>query len=246
LHRHATAAISDTGPQTSRLTNVPETAQLAAVSFRRARALAAAVAIICGCQRQGKSVGELVGTYAIDGALVENTCGMMALPTVNPLNFQVEVRQSGRVGYWQLEKRPAQAGSLEDDGSFLFRSEQTTLVGRSTSARNDLEPTDFTSLAPDFDLQTKNCLMTVRETIEGKLTHSLLGNPFDAGADVDAGDRERSRNAKDLTGYDKIEVSATSESDCSASLAALGGPFLALPCSARYDLEGKLQDGLPD
>jgi hypothetical protein len=73
-----------------------------------------------------------------------------------------------------------------------------------------------------------------------------LGNPFDAGAGLDAGENERPRNAKDLTAYDRIEVSATPESDCSGSLAALGGPFLALPCSARYDLEGKLQDGLPD
>jgi hypothetical protein len=214
--------------------------------------IALAVACICGCQRRGQPiVGDLVGVYAIDGVLIENTCGTAALQTIDPLRFEVAVRQSGPVGFWEIEKRPAQAGSLDEQGEFLFRVEQTSLVGQQTTARNDLEPGDFASLAPDFDLQTKKCLMTMRETIEGKLTRSLLGNPFDAGADIDAGDTESTDKSKyDLVGENSIEVSATPDSDCSPSLAALGGPFRALPCGARYSLQGKLQalqqDGLPD
>lgn len=213
--------------------------------------IALAVACICGCQRRGRPVGDLVGVYAIDGALIENTCGMTALQTVDPLRFEVEVRQSGPVGFWQIEKRPAQAGSLDEQGKFRFRVEQTSLVGQRRTARNDLEPSDFASLTPDFDLETKTCLMTMRETIEGTLARSLLGNPFDAGPDSDAGSPADTATSKyDLTGENSIEVSATPDSDCSDSLAALGGPFQALPCGARYSLRGTLQklqvDGLQD
>jgi hypothetical protein len=37
-----------------------------------------------------------------------------------------------------------------------------------------------------------------------------------------------------------IEVSVMPGSDCKKSLAANGGPFLALPCVAEYQLTGTL------
>jgi hypothetical protein len=192
-----------------------------------------------GCQPPGsKSAGELVGVYAIDGALIENTCGQMALPAVDPLRFEVEIRQNDQVGYWQVEKQPQQAGEIEDDGAFRFTGEQTSLVSSMRSARNDLEPGEFVSLAPDFDLKTTTCAMKVRETIEGSLARRFVT--------VDGGEPQVDEGAKsakhDLTGDNTIEVSATPESDCSASLAAFGGPFANLPCLAHYKLSGELQD----
>lgn len=210
--------------------------------------LALAVASICGCRKGAPAAsGELVGAYQIAGALIENTCGSAALPTVNPLRFAVEIRRDNNVGYWQVEKRAAQAGLLEDDGSFRFLSEQTSLVGQGQAVRNDLQPQDFLTLDPDFDLKRARCLMTVRETIKGRLGRALAGALSDAGAGQPDGgdDAPRATGDEDMKGENLIEVTATQDSDCSASLQALGGPFAALPCHALYVLEGELQDGLP-
>lgn len=200
--------------------------------------LAIAVACICGCKRgNAVATGNLVGVYQIEGALIVNTCGTAALPTLNPLRFKVQISKDGSVGYWQIDKRGAQAGLLEDDGRFRFFDEKTSLVGQGQTVRTDLQPQDFLSSDPDFDLKsTKKCLMTVRETIEGQLAR-VLG---DAGVDVDGGSTGSGGN-EDLRADNTIEVMPTPESDCSASLRALGGPFNALPCHARYVLEGELE-----
>lgn len=192
-----------------------------------------------GCQPPApNAVGELVGVYAINGALIENSCGHMALPAVDPLKFEVEIRQNDQVGYWQVEKKPQQAGELEDDNSFRFSGENTSLVSSMRGARNDLEPGDFISLTPDFDLKTTTCAMNIKETIEGTLARRFVT--------VDGGEPEvENAGAKpkhDLSGDNTITVSATPESDCSASLAAFGGPFSNLPCVAHYKLSGELQE----
>jgi hypothetical protein len=190
-----------------------------------------------GCQPPASNaVGEMVGIYAINGALIQNTCGM-ALPAVDPLKFEVEIRQIDQVGYWQTEKKPQQAGALEDDNSFRFSGESTSLVSSMRGARNDLEPGDFINLTPDFDLKTTTCAMKVKETIEGTLARRFVS--------LDGGepqlDDDGAKPKHDLTGDNTIEVSATQESDCSASLAAYGGPFSNLPCVAHYKLSGDLQ-----
>jgi hypothetical protein len=192
-----------------------------------------------GCQPPAsKSVGALVGVYAIDGALIENTCGGSALAAVDPLRFEVEIRRNDQVGYWQIEKQAQQTGEIEENGTFLFRGEQTSLVSSMRTARNDLEPGDFVNLTPDFDLKTTTCAMKVRETIEGTLMRTLVI--------VDGGEAQLDPSAKkpkhDLTGDNTIEVMATTDSDCSASLAAFGGPFANLPCYAHYALQGDLQE----
>jgi hypothetical protein len=183
------------------------------------------------------AAGDLVGVYAINGALVQNTCGHAALPAVDPLKFEVEIRQNDRVGYWQSDKQPQRSGELEEDGSFLFTGEQSSLVSSMRTPRNDLEPGDFVSLTPDFDLKVTNCAMRVKETIEGTLARRVVL--------VDGGEPQiddANPGAKhDLTGDNTIEVSATPESDCTASLAAYGGPFSNLPCMAHYVLSGELE-----
>jgi hypothetical protein len=182
------------------------------------------------------AAGDMVGVYAINGTLVQNTCGQ-ALPAVDPLKFEVEIRQSDRVGYWQSEKQPQRSGELEEDGSFLFTGEQTSLVSSMRTPRNDLEPGDFVSLTPDFDLKTTNCAMRVKETIEGTLARRVV---LDEGGEPQIDDANPGAK-HDLIGDNTIEVSATPESDCSASLAAYGGPFSNLPCMAHYVLSGELE-----
>jgi hypothetical protein len=191
-----------------------------------------------GCQpAAADAVGDLVGVYAINGALIQNTCGQMALPATDPLKFEVEIRQNDQVGYWQVAKQPQQAGELEEDNSFHFSGEATSLVSSMRGARNDLEPGDFINLTPDFDLKTTTCSMKIKETIEGTIARRFVS------ADGGTPELEGATKPKhDLTGDNTIEVSATDESDCSASLMALGGPFANLPCMAHYALSGDLQE----
>jgi len=201
--------------------------------------LAIAVACVCGCKRgNAVATGNLVGVYAIEGALIENTCGAAALPTANPLRFVVQIRRDNNVGYWQIDKRGTQAGLLEDDGEFRFFDEKTSLVGQ--TVRTELQPQDFLSSDPDFDLKpNRKCLMTMRETIEGRLGRVLS----DAGLEADSG--STGSGGDDLRADNTIEITPTPESDCSAALQALGGSFNALPCHARYVLEGELEDSVP-
>lgn len=190
-----------------------------------------------GCKpSEPDSAGDLVGVYMINGALVTNTCGQMALPAVNPLKFEVEIRQDDRVGYWQTDKQPQRAGELDDDGAFMFIGEQTSLVSSMRGAR-ELEPGDFVSLTPDFDLKTTNCAMRVKETIEGSVVRRVV---LVDGGEPQVEDANPS-SKHDLTGDNTIEVSATPDSDCSKSLAAYGGPFSNLPCMAHYVLSGDLE-----
>jgi hypothetical protein len=190
-----------------------------------------------GCQRPGEPIGNLVGVYAIDGALTENTCGQMGLPAVDPLRFEVQIRHQNSVGYWQIEKRPAKAGELEEDGAFRFTNESTALVSSMRGANNDLEPGDFLSIEPDFDLKTTTCSLKTREVVEGSVFRSLVdeadGGPFQRDDEPDSKD--------DLSGENTIEVMPTAGSDCTKSLAALGGPFQNLPCTVHYSLSGVLQ-----
>ena len=202
------------------------------MSFLRGAVLVVVLLAAFGCKPKTQVVGELVGVYEIRGALVNNSCGQTALPTMNPLEFSVQITRDEGVGYWQIDKRAAAPGELEDDGSFRFTNEQTSLVSSMRGPRQDLEPTDFGTLNPDFDLKTVNCAMKVSETISGSLARSLV--------DVLDGGTDPSSNGDDLEGENVIEIEPTGNSDCSASLAAFGGTFQNLPCSAKYKLKGEL------
>jgi hypothetical protein len=192
-----------------------------------------------GCQPPTPdAVGEIVGVYAINGALIANTCGQTALPTTDPLKFEVEIRQNDQVGYWQVSKQAPQTGELEADNSFKFSGQTTSLVSSMRGARNDLEPGDFINLTPDFDLKTTTCSMKITETIEGSLARRFVTG--DAGTpELEAAG---TKPKHDLTGDNTIAVEATPESDCSASLMTFGGPFANLPCMAHYALSGDLQE----
>jgi hypothetical protein len=186
----------------------------------------------------GDGAGDLVGVYAVQGALIENTCGQMALPAVDPLKFEVEIRQNDRVGYWQVAKKPQQSGEMEDDNTFHFSAVTTSLVSSMRTARNDLEPGDFINLTPDFDLKTTSCSMRIEETIAGSLARRFV-TADDGEPQLEAGD---TKPKHDLSGDNTIEVAPTADSDCSASLATHGGPFANLPCTAHYALSGDLQE----
>jgi hypothetical protein len=196
--------------------------------------LAALALSSLGCMRQSQPKGDLLGAYAVSGALTENSCGQTGLPTANPLAFVAELRDVEGITTWQVEKRPAYSGVLESDGDYRFVSEQVLAMGQQLAPRQNLDPSDFDSLDPDFDLERRNCVLLIKESMSGRLNRML-----DADGGVTAGSADGGATV-DLSGDNTIEVAAAADTNCSAVLAANGGGFLTLPCFAHYSLEGTL------
>lgn len=200
---------------------------------RTSCALTATGIILGGCGAGTKS-GALIGSYEVHAVLVENSCGQAALPTSNPLNFVVEIREDDGVAYWLPSESPQNTGTLSNLGAFRFSTSQTQVVEGDTSAR-DLQPSDFQTGRGDFDLQAARvCALTMKQTVTGSLQRQLNDGMVEV-VESDAGEASDDLNAEHL-----IQITPASGSDCTAALAALGGSFLALPCEARYSLSGTL------
>jgi hypothetical protein len=204
------------------------------MSWRTSSAIATGCAL-CACQ-QGTPSGTLVGRYDVRGVLVENTCGQSGLPTSNPLQFSVELREDQGVGYWVPSKMSQNTGSLGADGSFRFAVSSTQQVAQTTQANNNLQPSDFRSLDPDFDLKKATCALTNMQTVSGTLRRRLTTD----GGVIDTGNAADAAATDDLVAENVIAVSPTTGSDCNAVLVTYGGAFQNLPCQARYELSGKL------
>jgi hypothetical protein len=206
--------------------------------------------LLLGCNA-GKSTGSLVGDYDVRGVLAENSCGQTALPTVNPLDYAVELREDNGIGYWIPDKQTQNTGSLDSSGAFSFSVSQTAQYGAPATtsttsqtatssqpgqnAQQNLQPNDFTSLQPDFDLkQPAPCVLTSRETIIG-VVHRR--DAADGGAVIELPD---AGSDDDLSGDDTIEITPAAGADCTAALSLSGGTYLALPCLAHYVLHGTL------
>jgi hypothetical protein len=196
----------------------------------------AAVCVLLGACKQGTDgTGTLVGVYAVRGVLVENSCGTTALPTPSPLEYNVEIREDHGVGYWMPAKSSQNAGSLTTRGEFSFSATQSAVLSM-TQGGQQLQPTDFQTLQPDFDLQKKTCAVTSMRRISGSLQRR---NAADGGFVTEIGSVDAGAD-DDLVGTDIVEIAPSAGSDCNASLSALGGTYLALPCGARYLLTGTL------
>jgi hypothetical protein len=191
--------------------------------------------------------GELVGAYHVQGALTENSCGSSALPAVEQLSFDVELRKddAGR-GIWLRGMPPARYGKLDADGAFQFDLENTYPVdlsqGQGAPDRlldPDLEGDEL--LDPErydrLDRESmQTCALIVSERISGMLlrdTSEETDTPQDGGDNADGGD---------LLGENSITIRAASGSHCEPVLSTFGGPFEDLPCSAHYDLTGTLAE----
>ena len=200
----------------------------------RVRLAAVSCMLALGACAQGESSGNLVGRYAVHGVLVENSCGQ-GLPTANPLDFQLEIRESDGVAYWSPSKSSRNSGSLSDAGAFRFNTSQTTVIKPSMQVL--AEPSDFVSNDPDRDLkQTRACAVTTKQTITGNLQRWRETD----GAVTESALRGDAGSADDLSAEHVIEVAASAGSDCNAALVAFGGKYNALPCEARYQLRGTL------
>jgi hypothetical protein len=193
--------------------------------------------------------GELIGAYSITGALQENSCGSTAVPAADPLRFDVQVRRDKGIGLWLLAQPPAHPGRLDDDGDFSFERESSVAVdGRRAQDRPPelTTETQIEALAdPERfqridDARQRPCRLLVRERIHGRVLRDGQpdGGIDDVGTAADAGTAE----SADLIGENEITFRAAPGDDCGLVLERNGGPFIELPCSVRYEIEGTLRD----
>lgn len=211
----------------------------------RARALLPSLIVAAGGCTLPEPPGELVGEYAVDGTLMLNSCGTEAVPAVDPLRFQVQLRDDEGVGLW-LMAPPPRSGMLTTDGAFEFELERFYPVDPDPNQRvsPELLTTDPEAYVDEvsldrFDPAAANagpgCTLRVVERIEGVLNRRL----------VDVQDMETAALGDpdaDLVADNRIEVRAASGSNCSFVMQEAGGPFEELPCELRYTLEGELLD----
>lgn len=186
--------------------------------------------------------GDLVGSYRVEGALTVNECGSEALPAIDPLSFDVQIRRDERSGYWLQGMPPAWPGRLGADGAFSFELQQSYAVPASTG-NNPASDDAYLERDPDavadpgrFERRDAAnrapCQLTITETIAGSVLREAA-----PGVHRPAGDGD-----PDLVGENVIAIAALVGDDCSRVLRSSGGPFDQLPCKARYDLVGELTD----
>lgn len=195
-------------------------------------------ALAVGCAMP-QPPGDLVGSYHVQGALTVNECGEEALPAIDPLSFDVQIRRDDRSGYWLQGMPPAHQGKLGKDGSFSFELKQAYDVPATTGRAVDddvyLESDPEAAADPSrFERREaanrSACQLTIKETIEGSVLREGASEVHRSAGD----------GSPDLVGEHVIAIAPLAGDDCSRVKRTQGGPFDQLPCRARYDLVGQL------
>ncbi len=200
---------------------------------------------LCGaaCTKSTPS-GVLVGKYAVKGSLIDNSCGQVALPASNPLNYVVSLRDDNGTATWAPDKSSSAGGSLSGNGAFNFETQLTRDMGTTVQANQNLQTGDLLTPGGDPDLIKRHCIMVTIDTLAGVIHKRLADASLDAGDGAQLGDASTSATATttaDLTGDETVQVMAATGADCTAALAIAGGPYTVLPCGLHYKLEGTLQ-----
>lgn len=181
-----------------------------------------------GCQPR-ELPGESVGIYRVVGTLEENSCGSTGLQAVDPLLFNVEIRDDDGIGVWAIGQKPFILGTIKSNGDFLFRLEDRFTV-RPPQPEPDPEPNPESFFDPETYREPAECYLSQVEVIRGTVASEGRASSLDGGADA----------IVDLFGSDTIDVQPILNADCSDVLASVGGPFETLPCRTVYTLEGEL------
>ena len=171
--------------------------------------------------------GELVGSFQALGLMVEQSCGA-AVPAPDPLDLKFDLRsESNGRAYWRLWGGAMFAG-LEKNDTYTFQTSQSWMV---------IEPDRFRGYV--------GCSVTQRDVFTFEVSVPEVEPGLDAGveddAGVDAGGDDEGWIDPTLvliTGSQTTEIVPLSGADCTPAVAALGGPFLSLPCRVEYVLSG--------
>lgn len=72
-------------------------------------------------QQDPKAPGEVLGFFAIDGRLSEDSCGRQSLGAPEEWTFEVKLSRDAGALYW-LNGREAIVGEIDDSGAFAFET----------------------------------------------------------------------------------------------------------------------------
>lgn len=176
------------------------------------------------CWDQGEEPpGELVGTFNATGLMVEQSCGA-AIPAPDPLDLRFELRkEEGGRAYWF--RYGTMFAGIHQGNQYSFQVSQSWMV---------VEPDRFRGYL--------GCSVTQRDVFTFIVEATTIEDDADAGVAEDLGaDAGIDPTLVTLRGSQTTDIVPLSGSDCRPAVAALGGPFLALPCRVEYVLTG---DGL--
>src|SRR5687768_12661779 len=118
--------------------------------------------------------GEVVAAFHVVGALEENECGTTAVPAMDPITFEVELRQDRGRGFWRRTDAPVVSGTYDEEGGFEFRTTRQVPV-----------------IAPEPETGVRGCALEQREEVSGTVTFAIVseedaGTATDAATDADA------------------------------------------------------------
>ena len=171
-----------------------------------------------GCWGQGEEPpGEPIGTFEATGLMVEQSCGT-AIPAPDPLDLQFDLRaEEGGRAYWRQVGGPIYAGVYKDD-EYTFTVSQSWMV-----------------VEPDRYRGYIGCSVTQRDVftflVDPIAAEEAAADAADAGVeDETEADAGVETTFLGLTGSLSTDIVPLTGSDCSAAVAALGGPCLSLHC----------------
>jgi hypothetical protein len=189
--------------------------------------------LVLGCWGQGEEPpGQPIGTFNAVGFMVEQSCGA-AIPAPDPLDLDFELRSefNGRA-YWRRLGGSMFAG-VERDGEYTFQVSQSWMV---------IEPDRFRGFV-GCSVTQRDIFTFLVETVEVDIETDggvADGGVEDGGvADGGAEDAGPAPTLLTLTGSQTTEITPLTGSDCTPAVAALGGPFLSLPCRVEYVISGE-------
>lgn len=165
-----------------------------------------------------------VGTFAVTGELMSNTCGFAAMPM--PTSYEVEAELSGVAG------GPA---------TWRWETQGTTISGSATTAGVYSFSTtrQMPMIAPDQFYEYPGC--TLIERSEVVLTVTPVPQAIDGGVDMPMPDADGGVIARTLRGTYTVDLYPAAGSDCTPLLGANGGTFQAVPCQAKSQLVGTME-----
>lgn len=157
-----------------------------------------------------------MGEFDATGLMVEQSCGS-AIPAPDPLDLTFELRaEDGGRAYWRRHGGSMFAG-VHREGEYTFTVSQSWMV---------IEPDRFRGFL--------GCSVTQRDTFTF-VVEEIESTAEKEDSGVDAGVEP---SLLSLSGSQMTEIMPLSGADCSPAVAALGGPFLSLPCRVEYVLTG--------
>ena len=181
--------------------------------------LLGSLVLAAACWDQGEEPpGEPVGSFEATGLMVEQSCGA-AIPAPDPLDLTFDLRaEAGGRAYWRRHGGQMFAG-VHKDGEYTFTVSQSWMV---------VEPDRFRGYV--------GCSVTQRDTFTFVVDEvETRAEEEEAMLGADAGVEPALLT---LSGSQTTEIAPLSGADCTPAVAALGGPFLSLPCRVEYVLTG--------